>query len=60
MADANRRSRRETTFLSGPNAAFIEELYARYARRSPTSVDPSWRAFFAELGEDGGRRRWRT
>jgi 2-oxoglutarate dehydrogenase E1 component len=41
-----------TSFLSGTNAAFLEELYARW-RESPDSVDPSWRAFFAELGERG-------
>ena len=32
----------ETSFLSGPNAAFITELYARYAE-DPQSVDPDWR-----------------
>ena len=28
------------SFLSGPNAPFIEELYAKYLE-SPSSVDPS-------------------
>ncbi len=37
-------------FLSGPNAPFIEELYARYLA-NPQSVDPSWRKFFADLQE---------
>jgi 2-oxoglutarate dehydrogenase E1 component len=40
----------ETSFLSGPNAAFITELYARYAE-DPQSVDPDWRAYFASLGD---------
>jgi 2-oxoglutarate dehydrogenase E1 component len=40
-----------TTFLSGPNAAFITELYARYLE-DPQSVDASWRGFFAELADD--------
>src|SRR5437867_593870 len=40
-----------TTFLSGPNAAFITELYARYIE-DPQSVDESWRGFFAELADD--------
>jgi 2-oxoglutarate dehydrogenase E1 component len=40
----------ETSFLYGANAAFVEELYARYAR-DPASVDASWRAFFAGLGD---------
>ncbi len=39
-----------TSFLYGANAAFIEDLYARYLE-NPDSVDPSWRGFFAELGE---------
>jgi 2-oxoglutarate dehydrogenase E1 component len=41
----------ETSFLSGPNAAFIVELYARYAE-DPQSVEPGWRSYFASLGEE--------
>jgi 2-oxoglutarate dehydrogenase E1 component len=41
-----------TGFLSGANAAFIEQLYAQYLA-NPESIDPSWRAYFAELGENG-------
>src|SRR5215475_10931257 len=41
----------ETSFLTGPNAAFIVELYARYAK-DPQSVEPGWRSYFASLGED--------
>jgi len=40
----------ETAFLFGGNAAYIEELAARHAK-DPNSVDPSWRAFFAEVGD---------
>ena len=39
------------SFLSGPNAPFIEELYAKYLE-NPNTVDPSWRKFFAELQDD--------
>ncbi len=42
----------ETSFLFGANAAFIERLYAQYLV-DPASVDPSWAAFFAELGQKG-------
>ncbi|UTP39453.1 2-oxoglutarate dehydrogenase E1 component [Phenylobacterium sp. LH3H17] len=38
----------ETSFLYGGNAAFVEDLYARWAA-DPNSVDGSWRAFFASL-----------
>ena len=41
----------ETSFLYGANAVFVEELHAQYLR-DPTSVDPSWRAFFSRLGDD--------
>jgi 2-oxoglutarate dehydrogenase E1 component len=41
----------KNTFLTGTNAAFIAELYARYLE-DPQSVDASWRGFFAELGEE--------
>ncbi len=37
-----------TSFLFG--GTFAEHLYAQYLE-NPESVDPSWRAFFAELGE---------
>jgi 2-oxoglutarate dehydrogenase E1 component len=41
----------QTSFLFGPNAHFIADLYARYVK-DPGSVDPSWQGFFRELGED--------
>src|ERR1051325_8753639 len=40
-----------STFLSGPNAPFIEELYARYLEH-PETVDPSWRRVFADLQDE--------
>jgi 2-oxoglutarate dehydrogenase E1 component len=43
----------ETSFLFGANAAFLEDLYAQYAR-NPSSVDASWRSVFQELGDDAG------
>ncbi len=42
----------DASILSGPNAAFIAELYARYVE-DPASVDASWQRFFAELQDDG-------
>ena len=42
----------QTSFLSGGNAAYIEDLYARYAR-DPDSVDAEWQAFFSALNDDG-------
>ncbi|HEX3664190.1 MAG TPA: 2-oxoglutarate dehydrogenase E1 component [Rhizomicrobium sp.] len=41
-----------TSFLSGSNTPYIEELYGRW-RDNPESVDPGWAAFFAELGDQG-------
>jgi 2-oxoglutarate dehydrogenase E1 component len=38
----------ETSFLYGGNAAFVEDLYRRWAS-DPDSVEPSWRAFFSSL-----------
>ena len=40
----------ETAFLYGGNAAFVEDLYARYGK-DPNSVEPSWRAYFESLHE---------
>ena len=36
----------EPSVLSGPNAAFVEELFRTYLE-NPDSVDPSWQQFFA-------------
>ena len=41
-----------TSFLYGGNAAFIEQLHARY-RGNPDSVDPQWREFFSRFRDDG-------
>src|SRR5579871_51324 len=38
------------SFLSGSNAVFIAELYARYLE-DPAEVDESWRRFFGELSD---------
>ncbi len=40
-----------TSFLYGGNAAYIEELHARY-EDDPTSVDAEWRSFFSELDDN--------
>ncbi|MFT5538549.1 MAG: 2-oxoglutarate dehydrogenase E1 component [Alphaproteobacteria bacterium] len=41
----------ETSFLSGGNVAFIEQLYGRYLK-DPKSVDADWGKFFAGLDDD--------
>src|SRR3954449_2187895 len=41
----------QTAFLFGGNAAYIEELYAQYAK-DPNSVDAQWQAFFSALEDD--------
>ncbi len=40
-----------TSFLDGANAAYIEQLHARY-EDDPTSVPAEWQAFFKALAED--------
>src|SRR4249919_2382112 len=39
-----------TSFLFGTNAAYLEAMYAQYLE-NPDTVDESWRAYFAELGQ---------
>jgi 2-oxoglutarate dehydrogenase E1 component len=39
-----------SSFLQGANADYVEQLYANYAA-DPSSVDASWQAFFASLGD---------
>ncbi|MES1991465.1 MAG: 2-oxoglutarate dehydrogenase E1 component [Pseudomonadota bacterium] len=51
MTDQDARARAEqSSFLSGANAAFVEELYARYSE-NPSSVDAEWQTFFGSLGD---------
>ncbi|MDE1567674.1 2-oxoglutarate dehydrogenase E1 component [Aquabacter sediminis] len=40
-----------TSFLYGANAAWIEDLYARY-EADPSSVDAQWQSFFSALKDD--------
>src|ERR1700720_3089366 len=40
-----------TSFLDGGNAAYVEQLQDSYVR-DPTSLDPSWREFFAQMNDE--------
>lgn len=53
MTDRSERNQDflDTLFLDGGNAAYLEQMQARYAA-NPNSVDPSFRAYFDSLGED--------
>jgi len=42
-----------SSFLQGQNAAFIEQLYARWVS-NPGSVDAGWAEYFTSLGDDPG------
>jgi 2-oxoglutarate dehydrogenase E1 component len=40
-----------SSFMQGHNAAYLEQMYARYAN-DPKAVDEAWQAFFRQLGDD--------
>ena len=42
-----------SSFLSGVNASYLEQLQARY-ESDPGSVDPAWRSFFDGLDDERG------
>ena len=48
--DANAAFAR-SSFLYGGNAAYIEDLHARY-EKDPGSVDAEWQVFFQSLKDD--------
>ena len=39
-----------SSFMQGHNAAYLEQLYARYAS-DPNAVDDAWQEFFRQLGD---------
>ncbi len=41
----------QSSFLYGGNAAWLEDLYARY-KENPDNVDAQWRAYFGALKDD--------
>ena len=41
----------DTLFLDGGNAAYLEQMLAKYMA-NPSSVDASWQDYFRSLGED--------
>lgn len=41
-----------TSYLSGGNAAYVENLYEDFLR-DPQMVEPHWREFFQQLGDGG-------
>jgi 2-oxoglutarate dehydrogenase E1 component len=49
--DANAAFAR-TSFLYGGNAAYIEDLYARF-EKDPSAVDAEWQEFFKALKDEG-------
>ena len=53
--DANAAFAR-TSFLSGGNARYVEDLQRRYAA-NPESVGAEWQVFFQSLKADGGPAR---
>ncbi|MEM1401519.1 MAG: thiamine pyrophosphate-dependent enzyme, partial [Pseudomonadota bacterium] len=40
-----------TSFLFAQNAAFIANLFRQY-EKDPSNIDPSWRTFFATMGDE--------
>ena len=47
---SNNQAFHDSSFLQGHNAAYVDQLYAAYAK-NPASVDPSWAAYFSGLGD---------
>ena len=44
---------KDSSFLQGHNALYVEQLYARY-ENDPASVDDAWAAFFRSLNDEAG------
>ncbi len=46
----------DTLFLDGANAAYLEQMQARFVD-DPNSVDPSWQAYFSSQGDSADNMR---
>ncbi|MBV0890667.1 2-oxoglutarate dehydrogenase E1 component [Paracoccus sp. Z118] len=44
---------RDSSFLQGANAAYVEQLYGQWAN-DPAAVDQAWDEFFRSLGDEQG------
>ena len=52
MKETNIQTWQTSSYLSGGNAGYIEDLYEQYLK-DPQSVDPKWRNYFAGLSPNG-------
>lgn len=51
MSSSKNKIFETTSFLSGMNSSYIDELYEKYAK-DPQSIQESWRDFFSGLAEN--------
>ena len=51
MSSSKNKIFQTTSFLSGMNSSYIDELYEKYAK-DPQSIQESWRDFFSGLAEN--------
>src|SRR5579871_2901519 len=53
MQEKNMAAWQSSSYLSGSNAGYIEELYETYLK-NPDAVDPHWRDYFQSLPQVNG------
>ncbi len=51
MSSSKNKIFQTTSFLTGMNSSYIDELYEKYAN-DPQSIQESWRDFFSGLAEN--------
>ncbi|MEK9895849.1 MAG: hypothetical protein VW518_05410, partial [Burkholderiaceae bacterium] len=51
MSSSNNKIFETTSFLTGTNTSYIEELYEKFAK-DPNSIQESWKEFFLGLAEN--------
>ena len=51
MSSSKNKIFETTSFLSGSNSSYIDELYEKFAN-DPNSIQESWREFFLGLAEN--------
>ncbi len=54
MSESSMQDQLATSYLSGGNASYLEDLYEQFLK-DPQAVNPEWRLYFQQLNREAGK-----